>query len=95
MTVSCTPVNYDTVGVVCGYVCDKDSSLPIENASIMLNPSGITRISGSDGYFEFQDLTPRQYTITVQKNGYRTNRKSVTVIAGEGVELNIPISKYQ
>jgi hypothetical protein len=38
-------------------------------------------------------LDAQQYTITVQKDGYSTNRKTVTVFAGEKTEASIPLTK--
>jgi hypothetical protein len=50
-------------------------------------------VSGDDGRFEFKDLEAVQYTITVQKTGYQTNRKTVTAVAGESVKADIPLIK--
>lgn len=91
--VSCKPTDYDTFGTLYGIVSDVETAEPVGSASIVLNPGGTSLMSGSDGRFEFQELEPQQYTITVQKNGYSTNRKSVTILAGEKTEANILIRK--
>lgn len=89
----CTPPEYDTFGLIYGVVTDSSTGQPLGNVSVLLSPTGVTKITGNDGYFEFKELTPQQYTITVQKTGYSTNRKSVTAIIGESVEANITLSK--
>ncbi len=90
---SCDPVVHETFGEIYGVVSDMDTTEPVEGATIVLSPGGTTRMTGSDGRFEYQSLEPQQYTITVQKSGYSTNRKSVTVVVGEKTEANISIRK--
>ena len=46
-------------------------------------------ITKADGRFEFAEVDAVQYTITVMKAGYSTNRKLVNAIAGETVETTI------
>lgn len=89
---SCTKGEYDVFSSIYGVVNDAKTGDLIPNASVVLSPSGDTKITGSDGQFLFEDVDPQQYTITVQKDGYQTNRKSVTAIIGEKVEVNIPLT---
>lgn len=89
---SCTKEEYDVFSSVYGVVSDAKTGDLISNANVVLSPSGETKITGSDGQFIFEDVDPQQYTITVQKDGYQTNRKSVTAIIGEKVEVNIPMT---
>jgi hypothetical protein len=76
-----------------GVVTDNDTAEPIGGASVVLSPGGKTKTTGADGTFEFADLDAQQYTITVQKTGYQTNRKTVTAVAAEKTEANIPLTK--
>ncbi len=76
-----------------GVVIDHSTGDPISNASVVLSPSGKTKTTGTDGHYEFNDLDPQQYTVTVQKTGYQTNRKTVTAVIGEDAEANIPLTK--
>ena len=80
-------------GTIYGVVSDLETAEPLPNAAVVLSPGGTSQMTGNDGCFEFTDLEIRQYTITVQKDGYSTNRKTVNVIVGESVEANIPMSK--
>lgn len=87
--VSCEPVTYDVFATVCGTVVDSDTMEPIEGVSVILSPSGKNIVTKADGRFEFAELDAVQYTITVQKSGYSTNRKLVNAIAGETTETTI------
>ena len=87
--VGCEPVTYDVFATVCGTVVDSDTMKPIEGVSVILSPSGKNAVTKADGRFEFAELDAVQYTITVQKSGYSTNRKLVNAIAGERTDVSI------
>ena len=87
--VGCEPVTYDVFATVCGTVVDSETMEPIEGVSVILSPSSKNTMTTADGRFEFAELDAVQYTITVQKSGYSTNRKLVNAIAGEIVETTI------
>lgn len=89
---SCAKEEYDVFSSLYGVVSDTKTGELIPNATVVLSPGGETKITGSDGQFIFNEIDPQQYTITVQKEGYQTNRKSVTAIIGETVEINIPLT---
>jgi hypothetical protein len=92
---SCSKDEHDLFASLYGIVNDSDSGESIGVATIVLSPGGKTTTTSSDGRFEFQNLDPAQYTITVQKTGYQTNRKTVTAIVGERVEVSIPLIKIK
>lgn len=79
---NCTKDEVDTMGDIHGIVSD-DTGTPIQAASVTLTPTGKTTTTGSDGRYEFNDLDPQQYTVSVTKSNYSSNSKSVTVRAGE------------
>lgn len=87
--VGCEPITYDVFATVCGTVVDSDTMEPIEGVSVILSPSGKNIVTKADGRFEFAEVDAVQYTITVMKAGYSTNRKLVNAIAGETVETTI------
>lgn len=93
--VGCEPVMYDVFAIICGTVVDNETMEPIEGVSVVLSPSGKNQLTGADGRFEFAELDAVQYTITVQKSGYSTNRKTANAIAGETVEISITMDKKQ
>ncbi|WP_251621905.1 carboxypeptidase-like regulatory domain-containing protein [Odoribacter lunatus] len=88
---SCSKEEHEAFGTIYGVVSDNESGTPIGNATVVLSPGGITKMTGSDGLFEFLDVSPQQYTITVQKAGYQTNRKTVTAVVDEKIEANITL----
>lgn len=94
-TTSCEDdlVTYDTFGSISGTVIDLDSGDPIPQAMVTLSPSGMNTYTGNDGHFDFLDLDARQYTVTVQKTGYATNRKTVTILAGGNVDISLTLKK--
>jgi hypothetical protein len=93
LTNSCTQKQYNLFGGIYGIVSDSDTGEPIENASIVLAPGGKTKTTGTDGRFEFNELDPTQYSIQVQKTGYKTDKKAVTVVSGEQTPANISLTK--
>jgi hypothetical protein len=89
----CTKTERNLFASLHGLVTDNATNEPISGASVVLAPGGKTKTTGDDGRYEFADLDPAQYTITVQKTGYATNRKTVTAVIGEDTEANIPLTK--
>ena len=90
---SCTNPDYEIYSSVYGTVTDYDTGEPIFNVSAVLSPSNITKHTGADGVYRFDDLDAQQYTITFQKAGYQPNRKLVNAISGEELEVNIHLKK--
>lgn len=93
MCTGCTNTDYEIFSSVYGTVADYDTGEPIPNASVVLSPTNITKHTGADGTYRFDDLDAQQYTITFQKAGYQPNRKIVTAISGETLEVNIHLTK--
>ena len=87
--------DYSVLGTISGTVVDVVSGDPIQNATVTLSPSGKNVFTGSDGSFEFLDLEARQYTLTVQKTGYESNRKQVTTVAGGVVTVQLTMKKIE
>lgn len=83
--------DYELYSSLNGVVYDNETSIPLENANITLSPSGKSMLTDSQGCFTFKDLDAGQYIITVQKNGYQPNRKSINIISGEMNEVSIPM----
>lgn len=83
LLVACAKDEVDTTGSIYGIVNDADNGEPVSGAHVVLNPGGKTTNTGSDGRYEFLDLEPGQYTIQISKNGYKTNTKLISFVAGE------------
>lgn len=91
----CDENEFDIFSTLHGVVVDDLSGECIPNATITLSPGGKTQTSGTDGRYEFQNIDAQQYTVTVQKPGYSTNRKIVNVVSGEATEANVTLRKIQ
>ncbi len=87
--VGCEPVTYEVFATVSGTVVDATTMEPIEGVSVQLSPSSKNMVTGANGRFEFAEVEAMQYTLTVQKAGYSTNRKLVNAIAGETTDVTV------
>lgn len=83
----------EVFGAISGEIVDFASGEPVESAVVTLSPTGMNVNTGFDGHFEFLDLDVCQYTVTVQKTGYITNRKTVIPIPGGVVSVIITLQK--
>lgn len=83
----------NTTATIIGVVIDFEDQQPISGAYVNITPSGKSANTDSAGYFQFTNLNAQQYTISVQKTGYTNNRKIVSTIAGETVNISISMQK--
>lgn len=79
----CAKDEVDLTGDIYGRVTDAVTGEPVKSATVTLMPGGISTTTGSEGYFEFKDLEPGQYTLQISKSGYRTDAKQITIVAGQ------------
>ena len=91
---SCTKESYDSINTtITGTVLDNESGDALGGVQITLLPGGRNTYSGSDGFFQFNDIEAQQYTIQAQKTGYRTERKTIHPNAGETCVVSINMWK--
>ena len=86
---SCTSVEYSIYSSLIGVLSDEQTGEAVSNAIITLSPSNQTAKSSETGEFVFEDIDAGQYTISVQKTGYYTNRKTITLNSGVQTEIHI------
>ena len=79
-------------GNIIGKVTDANTGAVLQGVTVTISPSGVSRTTGSDGYFEFRDLEPNQYEIQARKNGYTTNNKMATVVTGRDASGDIQLT---
>lgn len=91
----CSTTDHDLFSSIHGIVSNASTGEPVANAIINLSPGGRSTVSGNDGQFEFLELDPGQYTITVQCTGYATNRKTINAVSAESVRADIPLTPSQ
>ena len=89
----CSKSEEDIFSSVYGIVTDYETGEPLVNASVVLSPTNVTKHTGADGTYRFDELDAQQYTITFQKAGYQPNRKLVTAISSESLEVNMHLKK--
>ena len=81
-------------GNVMGTISDyANANAPIAGATVTLSSMGQSKTTGSDGRYEFTDLTPGTYTITVSANEYEGSQKDVTIEAGKNVTCDFQLQK--
>ncbi|MDR0414251.1 MAG: carboxypeptidase-like regulatory domain-containing protein [Prevotellaceae bacterium] len=96
LSVACSSCSEDEISLYAtlyGVVTDTETNEPVSGVAVTLSPGGRSHTTGSDGAYEFANLDAQQYTITVQKSDYSTNRKTVTAVAAERTEANITLTK--
>lgn len=81
----------DIYGSISGIVTDVSTGESLTAAQVTLIPGANTIQTSSDGSFSFSGLDEGQYTISVQKDGYQSNRKNVTVVSGEKTEITVTL----
>ena len=67
-------------GTAKGIVTDIETGEPLAGASVSMGTSG-TKLSDSDGNYEFTDLPAGEYDCVVSKNNYESTTKKVVVSA--------------
>ena len=92
MLAGCTEDEYTLFGKVIGTVTDATTGEPISNVTMTLSPSGKSATTGSDGIFEFNDLEAVQYKMQARHANYKTDTKTVTVLAGEIVRGDMQLT---
>ncbi len=91
--VSCTE-EIDEPGSIYGVVTDKATGEPIRSAGVELSPTGMKTVTGSEGQFEFTQLTPGQYTLLITKAGYTDYASStIQVTAGQQAKTDVQIEQ--
>lgn len=83
------------LGSVIGIVLDQASGTPLQGATLMLAGAGnATAQSAQDGRFKLDNLQGGAYTLQVQKPGYTTYDKTLSLTAGQTLDLgNIALSQ--
>ena len=79
-----------TTGSLAGSVVDQDNGKPLANVTISLVGSGSPMVaSGSDGSFSLYNIAPGSYTLSLSQSGYATAQVSVTITAGQALNLGV------
>src|SRR5690606_9780531 len=75
-----------------GYVTDGASGKPLPGVSIIINPSGATVLTDSNGYYIVRNLPLGRYSIEFSCVGYESKLlPDVLVSSGKETERNVPL----
>lgn len=81
-------------GSVYGFVTDKITGEAVKDAGVELLPLGAKSVTGSDGSFEFLNVSSGTYQLSVTKNGYIDYISSDIVVDGKaGKQHSIQLEK--
>ena len=76
-----------------GTVVDAKTSAPIKDARVTLVEPSLEAKTAADGKFEFAQLPPKTYTLTVSTIGYIFVRRKVEVSGNLVIDLTIPLAE--
>ncbi|MDE6702487.1 MAG: DUF2012 domain-containing protein [Muribaculaceae bacterium] len=82
-----------TEGSIAGSVSDRTTGEPVATVNVTLSPGGNSTVTGSDGSFDFRNLEPGSYTLTINKEGYKQNSTEVYVKAGDPTSAHLLIER--
>lgn len=91
--VSCATDEAELTGDIFGRITDSRSGEPLGSVTVTLTPGGKSTITGSDGTFLYSDITPGQYSLQAQKEGYNTNYKQIAIVAGETASGDMALTR--
>lgn len=76
-----------------GMIYDKDFDVPLANARILINETGQTVDSTTEGNYVFGQVAPGTYTLIFSKQGYTKELKGDVVVSpGQMTEVNVSLS---
>lgn len=78
-------------GSISGTITDSRSGETVPGANILIVELERGAVSDFDGNYEISNVPAGTYTVTVTFVGYQTFRESVTVQAGQELELDVPL----
>ena len=95
--VSCEDDRPEPPGGISGTIVDQATGNPLNAANIRLfNATAsmvASEVSGNDGFFQFSQLEPGEYTLTVTRTGFTELRgHPVTVRSGQTTPTSVPLA---
>ena len=93
VSVDLTLTPLSTPGIISGTVNDFTTEIPIEEATILLDPGGYSAKSVVEGSYSLKDVIPNTYTVSAFKDGYSVAIESGVVVSeGETMNVNFRLS---
>ena len=78
-------------GVIVGVVVDSATGQPVTAAQVRIQEVRREELSHQDGSFDFPGLPAGRYTVVIDRIGYRTQSMSVTLPAGQTVQVRLAL----
>src|SRR5262245_47606223 len=76
-----------------GTVADAKTSTPVADAQVTIVELARSIRTDAEGKFEFRDVTPGKYTLTVSTIGYIFVRRPAEVSTKASLDLTIPLAE--
>lgn len=83
--------DHDIFGSINGTVAARETNAPILGANVILSPGGAAAQTDAAGFYEFKNLEPGDYAVSVQHTGYKTDNSVITVRVGESATVNFSL----
>ncbi|MEX2581647.1 MAG: TonB-dependent receptor [Gemmatimonadota bacterium] len=87
------PLHGQEGGTITGRVTDAQSLQPLSSAQVSIPELGVGALTQQNGRFILVNVPAGTRTVTVQRIGYRPATEAVTVVAGQSVTLDFPITE--
>lgn len=95
LTSTCEEPEYDLYGSVFGMITNSKTNEVVSGAQVVLAPGNITAVTGADGNYEFQELEPGQFRLTVSADGYESYTRQITVVVGERIICDVQLTPLE
>lgn len=71
---------------------DSRSGAFLSGVSVALTPTGKTYTTGVDGKYEFRDIESQEYSVSVTKSGYQSDKRTAFVQVGQDTNLDFQLT---
>ena len=73
-------------------ISDSRSGAFLSGVSVALTPTGKTYTTGVDGKYEFRDIESQEYSVSVTKSGYQSDKRTAFVQVGQDTNLDFQLT---
>lgn len=80
-------------GHIRGRVVEATTNAPLAAVLLQIEPAGVKVVSDADGQFEIRDVAAGPQTLLVSVVGFGLVRRELVVVAGEALDLVVPVSE--
>ncbi|MBI2078830.1 MAG: carboxypeptidase regulatory-like domain-containing protein [Euryarchaeota archaeon] len=67
------------------------TGFPIEHANVLILATSHFATTGKDGAFSFLNLTPNQYVLRIDREGFESLEQNITVLAGKIARVDVTL----